>query len=193
MIVGLTGGIGSGKSAVAGIFEVLGCSLFNSDAAARCAYFEPDARKKVVELLGSEAYFDENRINRSYISSKIFSDTTLLHQLNDIIHPVVKTMFTRFAEKHKDTLIIKETALLFEARLGKQVDKIILVAADDALRIDRVMKRDDLSRDEVLKKMKSQLPQEEKIKHSHFVIYNNEKDSLISQVLKIYEQLKKEM
>jgi dephospho-CoA kinase len=190
MIVGLTGGIGSGKSTVARVFEILGCALFNSDDAARQVYFDAEIKARVIALLGNESYSTGNTINKSFISSKIFSDTALLHQLNEVIHPAVKKQFTSFISEHKGSIIIKESALLFEANIHKEMDKIIIVAADDELRIERVMKRDGLSREDVMKKIKSQLSQEEKIKHSDFVIHNNEKDFVITQVLEIYNQLK---
>lgn len=189
MTVGLTGGIGSGKSIVAKIFEMLGCAIFNSDEAAKLIYFEEGVKARVINLLGKEAYSGEKELNKSFISSKIFTNTDLLHQLNAIIHPEVKNKFEEFKSANSGKIIIKETALLFEANLTKMVDKIVLVAAHDELRISRVMDRDGLSREDVLKKMKSQLPQEEKIKQAHYIIYNNEEEFLITQALKIYNEL----
>ena len=190
MIVGLTGGIGSGKSTVAKLFEVLGCSVFNSDDAAKEVYFESEHKAEIIKLLGKEAYKSDHELNKSHISNKIFSDTRLLHQLNNIIHPAVKLKFELFKKQNPTQLIIKETALLFEAKIEKEVNKIILVAADDELRINRVMQRDGITREDVLNKIKAQLPQSEKIKLADFVIYNNEKEFLITQVLRIYEELK---
>ncbi len=189
MVIGLTGGIGSGKSTVARLFEVLGCPVFYSDDVAKEVYFDADVKLKVIALLGNEAYVLENEINKKYISAKIFSDTGLLHQLNAIIHPAVIERFKIFKNKHIGKLVIKETALLFEAKLEAQVDKIVLVAANDDLRITRVMQRDGLSKEEVIKKIKAQLPQEEKILRSDFVITNDEKEFLITQVLAIYNKL----
>lgn len=190
MIVGLTGGIGSGKSTVAKLFEVLGCAVFNSDEAAKLVYFDKQVKEKVKALLGNEAYVNETTLNKPYISSKIFSNTELLHQLNNIIHPAVKICFTGFKAENSSKIVIKETALLFEAKIDTEVDKIIMVAADDELRIQRVMHRDGLSRQDVMNKIQSQLPQNEKIKLSHFVIYNNEEEFLTTQVLNIYNKLK---
>lgn len=190
MVIGLTGGIGSGKSTVAKLFEIMGCAVFYSDIVAKEIYFDASIKPKIKDLLGNESYLSDNTINKKYISSKIFSDTNLLHQLNNIIHPAVIEKFIAFKEQHKGKLIIKETALLFEAKLENQVDKIVLVAANDELRINRVMQRDGLSRDEVVGKMKAQLPQEEKILKSDFIIYNNEDDFLITQVLTTFSNLK---
>ena len=189
MIVGLTGGIGSGKSTVARYLEILDCAVFNSDQEAKAVYFDSQVRKKVTQLLGSEVYMTKNGLNKNFINSKIFNNTDLLHQLNNIIHPAVKDRFLNFLKHSKKTLIFKESALLFEAKLEKEVDKIILVLAHDELRIKRVMERDMLSREEVIKKIKSQLPQSEKIKKADFVIYNNEHDFIITQVNQIKAQL----
>ncbi|MBA2612444.1 MAG: dephospho-CoA kinase [Bacteroidetes bacterium] len=190
MIIGLTGGIGSGKSTVAKVFELIGCAVFYSDDVAKDIYFDKDIKPKVIALLGNEAYISAIEINKKHISSKIFSDTILLHKLNEIIHPAVINRFKEFKELHKGTLIVKETALLFEAKLEAQVDKIVLVAAKDELRIARVMERDGLSREEVIQKMKAQLPQDEKILRSDEIIYNNEEDFLITQVIAVYDKFK---
>ncbi|MBL7913123.1 MAG: dephospho-CoA kinase [Bacteroidia bacterium] len=190
MVIGLTGGIGSGKSTVAALFELMGCAVFYSDDVAREIYFDNTIKTQVIKLLGKEAYVSVEEIDKKYISSKIFSDTNLLHQLNAIIHPAVIERFKLFKEQNKGKLIIKETALLFEAKLEAQVDKIVLVAANDDLRIKRVMERDSLTEEEVMRKMKAQLPQEEKITRSDVVIYNNEEEFLITQALSVYEKYK---
>jgi dephospho-CoA kinase len=190
MIAGLTGGIGSGKSTVARLFEIMGCEVFNSDQVAREVYFEDDVRLRVTGLLGRDAYKDE-QLNKPYISSRIFSDTLLLHQLNAIIHPAVIRRFNEFAKEHQGKIIIKESALLFEANLTGGLDKIIVVVADDELRINRVMKRENISRDEVMKRIKSQLPQTEKAKKADFIIENNEREFLITQTLAIFKELEK--
>ena len=190
MIIGLTGGIGSGKSTVAALFELMGCAVFYSDDVAREIYFDKNIKEQITALLGKETYLSDTEIDKKYISSKIFTDTILLHKLNAIIHPAVIERFKTFKEQNKGKLIIKETALLFEAKLEAQVDKIVLVAANDDLRIKRVMKRDGLTEEEVVRKMKSQLPQEEKITKSDIVIYNNEKEFLITQALSVFEKYK---
>ena len=189
MIVGLTGGIGSGKSTVARFFELLGYPVFNSDKVAKEVYFKPEIKEKIIQLLGPEVYTKENTLNKNFISSKIFANTDLLHSLNTIIHPAVKKEFISFVSSSKNKLIIKESALLFEARLEKEVNKIILVVADDDLRLKRVIKRDGLMPEEVLKKIKSQLPQSEKMKKSDFVINNNEKELVIPQINAILNKL----
>jgi len=190
MIAGLTGGIGSGKSTVAKLFELFGCAIFYSDEIAKNIYFEDSVKRQVKELLGDSAYLSENSIDKKYISSKIFNDTDLLHRLNAIIHPAVGEKFEVFKTRHTGKMIIKETALLFEVKLESQVEKIIVVASNDELRIRRVMKRDGLTEEELRKKIKSQMLQEEKIKKADFVIYNNEEEFLITQALDVFNKLK---
>lgn len=189
MIIGLTGGIGTGKSTVAQLFEVLGYAVFNSDACAKQVYYEPALREKVIHLLGPEAYLSNDQINKSYISNRIFSDTLLLHQLNNIIHPAVKQKMAEFVAANQGKRMVKESALLFEAKLNKEVDTIVVVTAPQETVVQRVMKRDGVSREDVLKRIKSQIPSEDKEKHADFVIYNDEKQLLIPQVLKIHQSL----
>lgn len=189
MVVGLTGGIGSGKSIVTRMFEILGCATFNSDNVARDTYFDPEIKTQVIKLLGASAYLSERSINKTYIGSLIFDDSITLKKLNAIIHPAVGRKFDVFKAENSHKIIIKETALLFEANLQHQVNKIIVVVSNDHERIKRVMERDGLSQDEVLKKMKNQLPQTDKASKADFVINNNEEEFLITQVLKIYKEL----
>ncbi len=189
MIVGLTGGIGTGKSTVVKLFELLGAKTFNSDENAKQQYFVPAIKQQVIDLLGKECYADEKTLNRKFISTKIFSDTTLLKKLNAIIHPAVIKDFKAFANSYPGKLIIKESALLFEVGLIKELDKVILVTSPLELRIERVMKRDNLSREEIMNKIKSQLSDEEKLKLTDLVIRNDEKEFLITQTLAIFNKL----
>ena len=189
MIVGLTGGIGSGKSTIAKLFEIFGCIIFDSDSVAKQLYFDPIIKSHITKLLGEESYISENKINKKYISTIIFSNSNKLEQLNQIIHPAVIIALKKIKEKNPDKIIIKESALLFEAKLEKEVDKIILVVAPQEDRIKRVMLRDGISKEDVFKKIKNQLPDAIKIKKSDFIIENNEKEFLITQSLKIYNSI----
>ncbi|HRD39897.1 MAG TPA: dephospho-CoA kinase [Bacteroidia bacterium] len=190
MIVGLTGGIGTGKSTVGKLFQVLGVPVYNSDDRAKEMYFLPEVKEKVIALLGNEAYHADDSLNRAYISQKIFSDSSLLSKINSIIHPAVEKDFTSFKEEYKShKYIVKETALLFETGLYKKVDKIILVMAPLEERLKRVMQRDKSSREDVLKRISHQMPDEEKQPISDFVIDNNETEGLIPQVLAIHQKL----
>lgn len=190
MIVGLTGGIGTGKTTVAKVFEMLGAKLFYSDDNAKQQYFVPEIKKQIIDLLGAGSYLSENTIDRKYISQQIFSDTRLLQKLNSIIHPAVVNDFNVFVSKHPNCIIIKESALLFETGLWKGLDKIILVVSPLELRIERVMKRDGISKEEVQSKIKSQLSDTEKLNRADFIIQNSEREFVIEQCLSIYKQLK---
>lgn len=191
MIVGLTGGIGSGKSTVARMFELLGCLIFESDKVAKELYFDPEIKKKVLALLGKESYLGENKINTPFISSRVFSDPALLGQLNAILHPAVIEASRRFADANPDKIIVKETALLFEAGLEKFVDLSILVVADEAVRIQRVMKRDKQNEEEIRRKIRNQSSQENNMGKADYIVYNNETELVIPQVIQIYEQINK--
>jgi dephospho-CoA kinase len=190
MIVGLTGGIGSGKSTVAKMFAVLGVPVYNSDERAKEMYYEAGVKEQVIAILGAEAYDAQAKINRAYISEKIFSNKELLQKINSVIHPAVGRDFKKFVEEHKmSKIIIKESALLFEAGLKDKVDKVIFVSSPLDERIVRIMKRDNASREQVLKRMANQAPDENKIAQSDFVIQNNEQNAIIPQVLRIHKEL----
>jgi dephospho-CoA kinase len=191
MIVGLTGGIGSGKTTVARLFETMGCSIYNSDEKAKELYYNDSVKKQVINLLGNEAYLNEYEINKEYISKKIFSNTQLLQQINKIIHPAVKEDFIQFQSKHSpETLIIKETALLFETGIYKELDYSILVTAPVWLKIERVIKRNKVTKEDVEKRMLSQWSDERKTPLANFIIVNDNSQALIPQVLQILKKLK---
>lgn len=190
MIVGLTGGIGSGKSTVAKLFEVLGVPVYNSDVRAKEMYYKPEVKEQVIRLLGTNAYDAEGKLNAAHISKIVFSDSNVLQKINSIIHPAVENDFKEFVKQNSNhKLIIKESALLFEAGIYKKLDKIILVTSPIELRIARVTARDGVTRDEVIKRINHQLPDEEKAPISDFVIKNDETEGLIPQVIAAYEKL----
>lgn len=192
MIVGLTGGIGSGKTTVAKLFQTMGCIIYNSDERAKELYFNPEVKQQVIHLLGDEAYLNDTELNRDFISKKVFSNTLLLHQLNAIIHPAVKKDFEQFVNQFPlNRIIIKETAILFEIGIQKDLDYSILVTASVETKTNRVMKRNHISKEEVEKRMHAQWTDEQKIPLADFVIYNNPSDALIPQVLKVIENLNK--
>ncbi len=190
MIVRLTGGIGSGKSTVAKLFEVLGVPVYNSDIRAKEMYYKPEVKEQVIRLLGTNAYDEKGKLNAPHISSIIFRDSQMLHKVNAIIHPAVENDFKEFVQQHsKSKLIFKESALIFEAGIYKKLDKTILVTSPLELRIARVQSRDGITRDEVIKRINHQLPDEEKGPISDFIINNDEKTGLTPQVLEVFEKL----
>lgn len=191
MIIGLTGGIGSGKSTVAKLFETMGCAIYNSDDRAKELYFKPVIKKAVIDLLGSESYVNETTLNRDYISKKVFSDTNLLQQLNAIIHPAVKEDFVQFQSKFPlNTIIIKESALLFETGIYKDLNYNILVTAPIDLKIERVMQRNSFSKTEIEQRMKAQWSDEQKSPLANTIISNDNQTALMPQVISIIETLK---
>ncbi len=188
--VGLTGGIGSGKSTIAKVFETLGVKVYYSDERAKALYFIPQVKKEIENLLGKEAYISETVLNKKYVSQKIFSDNELLKRVNAIIHAEVKNDLNQFAEKHKsEKYIIKESALLVEANLLSSIDKLIVVTSNTSLREQRIIKRDGLRKEEIQNRISKQLPDSEKIKHATWVLENNEEDLLIPQIIKIHQSL----
>jgi len=191
MILGLTGGIGSGKTIVAQLFETMGCAIYNSDEKAKELYFNTSVKTQVINLLGNESYLSEHEINKDYISKKVFSDTQLLHQLNKIIHPAVKEDFINFQSKYSpETLIIKETALLFETGIYKELDRSVLITAPVSVKIERVMKRSKMTKEDVEKRMLTQWTDEQKKPLANFIIVNDNNQALIPQVLQIIKKLK---
>lgn len=190
-LIGLTGGIGSGKTTVAKYIEELGYSVYNSDTVAKnIVNKNPTLKAKIKNLLGEEAYKNEV-YDTKYVSEKVFGNDELLLQLNQIIHPAVKDDFEEWVKKQKGEFIFKETALLFELKLNEQCYKSILVTAEDNIRIKRVMDRDNKTYREVENVIKKQLPEKNKIKLANFVIFNNSNlESLKNETEKMIEGLR---
>ena len=173
-VIGLTGGIGSGKTTVAHFIEEFGFPVYYSDDRAKAIVNENDGLKlKIKELLGEEAYDQNGLYDRKIVSEKVFTNNELLHQLNEIIHPAVKIDFEDWLQKQTKYLVFKETALLFELKLNRECYKSLLVIAEDNIRIKRVMDRDDKTYREVQAIMEKQMPEKDKIKLADCVIYNN--------------------
>lgn len=191
MIVGITGGIGSGKTIISKLFETLGCKIYHSDDVAKTIYYKSDVKKKVIKLLGSNAYLSSTEINKAYISEKVFNDKALLEQLNQIIHPEVKSDFDLFCKRNNQHIILKEAAILFETGLHKDLDATILVCAPTDVKIDRVLKRSNLSAEEIRKRMSNQWNDDEKKKLATYIIHNDEHHAVIPQCIDIYDSLLK--
>ncbi len=190
MIIGLTGGIGSGKTTVARLLETMGCVLYNSDDRAKELYFDAAVKAEVIALLGTEAYSENGALNKAHISGKVFSDKALLQQLNGIIHPAVKKDFERFTERFPKQIVIKESAILFETGIYKDLDATILVTAPLHEKIQRVMARNKVTKEEVEKRMLAQWTDEQKIPLADHVIGNADNQALIPQALEILTKLR---
>ncbi|KUG10140.1 dephospho-CoA kinase [Elizabethkingia sp. HvH-WGS333] len=173
-IIGLTGGIGSGKTTVARFIEEMGYPVYNSDTRAKDLVNESDDLKAaIIQLLGSQAYDENGLYDRKYVGSVVFSNDELLKQLNAIIHPAVNKDFHDWIKRQSREIIFKETALLFELKLNLQCDKSLLVTADESIRIKRVMDRDSKTYREVEKVIDNQMPERKKIRLADYVIENN--------------------
>jgi dephospho-CoA kinase len=187
--IGLTGGIGSGKSTVAKVFEVLGIPVYYADDEAKRLMNEDETLKQqVIRHFGEKSYTD-NKLNRSYIASIVFNNNEKLALLNSLTHPVTIRHADEWMKQQTAPYIIKEAALLFESGANEHLDKIIGVDAPQSLRIERVMLRDKVSKEDVMKRINRQMDDEEKMKRCDFVIKNDEQELLLPQVMKLHEDL----
>ncbi len=186
-IVGLTGGIGSGKSTVASIFQDFGVPVYNSDdRAKRLMNTSKKIKKQLLGLFGSKAYSGDE-INRALIAEKVFNDSELLAQLNAVVHPSVRKDFIKWTKKQDTPYVIQETALLFENKMQDSYDSIILVTAPIALRIERILARDKTTREQIMARMKNQLDDGIKIKLSDYIIENIDLERTRSEVQKLHK------
>jgi len=187
--VGLTGGIGSGKSTAAQIFEGLGIPVYYADIEAkRLMNEDAELISAITKSFGEQAYTD-NILNRKYISSIVFSDPEKLEQLNAIVHPATKKDGENWMNRQTTPYAIHEAALIFEAKVSDRLDYVIGVSSPKGLRIKRAMQRDNVSHEEVLKRMNKQLDEEKKMSKCDFVLVNDEEHLLIPQVLELHEKL----
>ena len=202
VIIGLTGGIGSGKSIVAKVFESLGIPVFNADAAAKdIMNTNTIIKSKLIEAFGNEVYsntIDKNgnateTLNRAYLSKLVFSDPYQLEILNAIVHPITIQAAIDWAAAETAPYVIKEAALFFESGAAMGVHKIIGVSAPKSIRIQRVMHRDDCNREEVLKRMAHQIDESLKMKLCDFVIVNDDQHLVLPQVVALHEKLLAEL
>ena len=190
-IVGVTGGIGSGKSVVCRIFEQLNIPVYEADAEAKMLYEKyPELKQSIRELISEEAIDKNGNINRKKLAEIVFNDDVKLASLNKLVHPIVKWDFENWIDSHKGfPYLIKEAAILFESGANKQCDLVIAVISPLELRIERIRQRDKKTKAEIEKIIATQLSDEELIKRSDFVIYNDERQMLVPQVLKIHGEI----
>src|SRR5690625_2062205 len=193
LTAGVTGGIGSGKTRVCKIFETLGIPVYYADEQAK-ALMRTDEQviTAIKDLLGEEVYEEGGKLNKSLIAKRVFNDSKMLKRLNAIVHPATIRHAASWANRQKSPYVLKESALLFETDAFHHVDKAIGVSAPVALRIHRTMKRDNIKREEVLKRMENQMNEEVKMQLCDFVIVNDGQKALKPQVLQIHEQLIRE-
>ncbi|QCX00254.1 dephospho-CoA kinase [Aggregatimonas sangjinii] len=184
-IVALTGGIGSGKSTVAKMFMALGVPVYNSDKEAKALLHRSTSIKNaLIDLLGEKAFSGE-KLNKTYVADQIFADSALLQKMNNIIHPAVRKHFLKWAAKQKTPYVIQEAAIIFENGNQGFYDAVILVIAPQDTRIERVTKRDDVSREQVLARIANQWDDKKKIALSDFIINNIDIDATTEKVSEI--------
>jgi dephospho-CoA kinase len=192
-IIGLTGGIGSGKSTVAHYIASKGIPVYIADAAAKEIMEQPDVMAQIKQIFHQNVMTSEGKLDRKVIGQLVFTSPELLKKLNAIVHPLVKTHFIDWLQQHKTaSFVIKEVAILFESGGNKECDKVILVTAPEAIRIQRTMLRDNISQEAILNRIQNQLSDAEKIQKSDFVISNidvKETYSQTDEILKILSKL----
>jgi dephospho-CoA kinase len=189
--VGITGGIGSGKTTVARIFKSLGIPVFHSDdEAKKCYSIHPEVRQKILDCIGPDAYDTDDEPNFPLISKRVFADEALLKKVNALIHPLVAQSFEAWCtENQKTAYVLKEAAILVETGANRALDALIVVKAPEELRIERVMQRTHQSRESVEARIRQQGSVEEALKLADYCITNDVEDALIPQVLSIHAQL----
>ena len=186
--IGLTGGIGSGKSTIAAIFDTLGVPVYYADIEAlRLMNSDPELKEHITNAFGEDAYSSEG-INREFLASRVFNDPVSLKLLNALVHPVTIKDAANWIKKQSAVYVIKEAALLFESKANEFLDLVIGVSAPEEVRITRTMKRNNFTRDQVVARMNKQMPEAEKMHLCDFIIDNNEEVPLIPQVLKLHEK-----
>jgi dephospho-CoA kinase len=188
--VGLTGSIGSGKSTIAGVFRVLGIPVYMADEEAKKILDLPEIIIQVVSQFGKNLTDADGLIDRKALAAKVFSDAEKLGRLNAIIHPRVRSHFSEWIEKTVNvSYIMQEAAIMYESGFSIFFDKIIVVAAPVEERIARVVKRDNMTRQQVLDRMDKQWSESKKLEQADYVIFNSEHSQAIPQVLEIHEHL----
>jgi len=193
LTIGITGGIGSGKSTVCKVFGVLGIPVYQADIMAAKLQNEDAAIKKgLINLFGTEIYFEDGLLNRKKLAGIIFGDKLLLEKINNLVHPAVHREFNKWLALwgNKSPYILYEAAILFETGSFRNFDLTILVVADENERLERVVKRDHTTKEEIQRRMNNQLKDKEKIAMADYVIGNNDNQQIIPQILKLDQLLK---
>ncbi len=187
--VGITGGMGSGKSTVSRFFGVLGIPVYSADdAGKRLMATDPDLQQQILQAFGSSAYTD-GQINRAFLAGQVFKDSQKLALLNGLVHPAVIRDGEKWIQRQHSPYILKEAAILFESGTYKALDLIIGVFAPLPLRLKRIAKRDGLTQEQIMERIQKQMDEDEKMSRCDFVIINDETQPVIPQVLALHQQL----
>ena len=189
--VGITGGIGSGKSTIARVFQILGIPLYNADMEAKkLVVSDTILKSSIIELLGSEAYTSDGAYNTRFVSNLVFTNKSLLDHLNALIHPVLALHFNAWLSAQKAPYILKEAALLIESGSYKQLDYLLVVTAPEYIRVSRIAKRDSRTPDEIAAIFKNQISDEVRLAEADFIIKNDGLSLVLPQVLAIDHRLR---
>jgi dephospho-CoA kinase len=188
--IGITGGIGSGKTTICQVFETLGISVYYADKETKELYVNnAELKAKMLQEFGPEVY-SGNTLNRVFLSQLVFNDAKKLQQLNAIVHPFVFAHYETWCEAHKtEKYTLKEAAIMFESGSYKHLHYVVGVAAPEEVRIARIIQRDGLSREEVLRRIQKQMPTEELIKRCDFMIENDGENSIVEQVINLHKRI----
>ena len=189
MKLGITGGIGSGKTSVCKVFTVLGIPVFSADRVAREIIYGSDDVKEAINSIAGKDLYINGSLDRMALATLIFNNSSLLEKVNSLIHPVVFEHFARWDKEQTSAYVIMEAAILFESGASKLVDKIATIVAPVEERLKRVIIRSRLSREQVLERMKNQMDDESRIRLSDYIIRNSENDMIIPAILKIHEDI----
>lgn len=171
--IGITGNIGSGKSYVCRMFENLGIPVFYSDDETKKLYLVPSVKTLIINRFGNEVYFEDGTLNRKLLSYHLFKNEEAMKFIESVLYPALNQHFDEWCEQQTTPYVLYESAILFEKNYEKFFDKIIFVSAAESIRLQRVMKRDDCSEENVRSRMRLQLNEETKISRADFVIYND--------------------
>lgn len=189
--IGITGGIGSGKSTVCKVFVVLGIPVFEADKIARqMMNSDPEVGEQLIRTFGESVYLPDHTINRKYLAGIVFSNPPLLAQLNSIVHPAVQKAFFDWVAIQDAPYIIHEAAILFESGFYKLMDKTITVVTDEDQRIQRVVKRDGISVEQVKERIRNQWNDSKRIQLADFLIRNDDADLIVPQILDIDKKIR---
>jgi dephospho-CoA kinase len=187
--IGLTGGIGVGKTFVADIFQKMGYAVFSADTEAKkCMQESKDLKSAVIQNFGDEMY-KNGVLQKEILANIVFSDSKKLQELNNLVHPFVQNKFEIWQKEQTAPFVLKEAAILFESGAYIGLDSIICVTAPLQIRIQRVMQRDNCTKEDIIKRMENQMPQDKKEQLSEFVIVNDGKEKLLPQIQAIFKKI----
>lgn len=189
--LGITGGIGSGKTSVCRIFNVLGIPVFSADPVAREIMDNDQEIRSQINFIAGKDLYSSGVLDRGELANLIFNDPLKLTKVNALVHPVVFRNFGSWVEEQSSPYVIMEAAILFESGASKLVDRILTVLAPVEQRIERVMKRNNLTYEQVHERIRNQIDDEERIRKSDYVINNSENEMIIPSVLKVHNELLK--